>query len=272
LCEKGEPDMKNQPSAGEEEKKPTYEELLALNQRLLEENQSLKDERQRNQIMAEAIKSFRHDLRNPLSIITGCSGYLIEMAGSLSFEKYREFVEMILRNASALERMNSSHEKVEEKLLKNLNKRSLNQLVELAKERHQGQSEQNNVRWEVNIPEGILIEVADHSAVSAISHLLSNALHFSIMSGGKNPPLITINAAVLESHVTLTVTDTGTGFTEDSYVRATEKGYSSKNTGGHGLAEVTLITGKKPEYGNVFDAEGKVSGAYIKAEFRMIGK
>jgi len=186
---------------------------------------------QANNAKSEFLSSMSHDLRTPLNAIVGFSDIMAqEIFGPLGNQKYLEYTNNI--HSSGLHLVNIVNDildlsKIEEGHYKLENTRvNLSEAVSSVLRMFSPQIQNKKLSTNVNIPDRLPDLWCDRRAVSQIlSNLLSNAVKFNKETG-----LVSVQAHLNESgSVSLAVSDTGIGMSEDELNDIIEPFYSGNS-------------------------------------------
>jgi signal transduction histidine kinase/DNA-binding response OmpR family regulator len=269
-------------------------ELASQSSELLEQNTELEMQKiqlnEANQLKSNFLSNMSHELRTPLNSVIALSGVLNRrLANQIPNEEY-SYLEVIERNGKHLlnlineildiSRIESGREEVEITTLKPCN--VVNDVVEMILP----QAEQKNIEL-IKAVENCNISITSDAAKlrHILQNLVSNAVKFT--ESGK----VEISANQNNSHIAITVTDTGIGIAEehlshifDEFRQADSS--TSRRFGGTGLGLAiaqkyanllggTISVKSKPGQGSEFTlilpvhyaAENRVTETKLRSEF-----
>jgi PAS domain S-box-containing protein len=211
-----------------------------VKERTAELNMQIEKAEKLANVKDEFIRNITHELKTPLSVIMGNIQLIRDTRARGNDKEFEELVGMMDRNAV---RLRSSIEEV-------LELSRIGALTEYRKERmdlrklvddvaavYRPIAEKGGITLEVNVPP--LSVIGDPATLPyALSNLVSNAVKFT--DKGK----VTISAESTDGFVTISVSDTGKGISEENQKRLFEKFFKADPTApgtGVGLAMVKEI-------------------------------
>ncbi len=231
-----------------------YEELSRLNNELVNMQRELAkknhDLDELNKLKNEFLGIAAHDLRNPLGIIMGYSGYLLDDADNHHTPEQTDMLKSILSSSEFMLRLLnelldiSAIESGKVKL--NLVKCNLYPVIKKNVELNNVISQKKNIQIEFDSSENIPEIIMDVSKVEQVlNNLISNAVKFS-HPGTK----VLVTASLEGEFITVAVTDQGQGIPEDElaglfkpFEMTSVKSTSGEKSTGLGLSIVrNLIT------------------------------
>jgi signal transduction histidine kinase len=206
--------------------------------------------RQNDSLRRELIANVSHDLRSPLTSIQGYVETLLMKQDSLSSEKIRQYLQIILGDATMLNEM--VHELFElskyeaRQIEPNLERFSLTELIQDVTMKYKSRSEEKQIALTAVLPEKMYFVQADINMIERVlSNLIENALTHT-PAGGR----VTAELREREGRAMVRVTDSGSGihkrdipFIFDRFFSSTRGGRGSGSGSGLGLAIAQKIVG-----------------------------
>lgn len=182
--------------------------IAIRNARLFAELQQAYEQLQRlDHLRSEFIDIAAHEMRTPVSVLTG----YVELLAEMELPELAPFVAPLLRNVRRLQTI--VHDLFQMSTLRALERGVHPEPVNVhpwlggLMEAHRAEAQRKGIRLEVNVVAGLEVVVIDPDQVGTIlGHLLTNALKFT-PSGGQVQVTLTAD----EEHITLYVDDSGPG-------------------------------------------------------------
>jgi signal transduction histidine kinase len=167
--------------------------------------------RQTDSLRRELIANVSHDLRSPLTSIQGYVETLLMKQDSLSGDRVREYLQVVLSDATKLNKM--VHELFElskyeaRQMEPRLERFSLTELIQDVAMKYQARAEQQEVALSALIPERLYFVQADINMIERVlSNLIENALTHT-PAGGR----VTVELLENSGRAQVRVMDSGTG-------------------------------------------------------------
>jgi len=203
-----------------------YEQLKKANEQL-----KVHDKMQR-----EFINVAAHELRNPIQPILGLSQILRSKKEDTGIQE--RLLDVIIRNAKRLQKLTEDIldvTRIESQSL-HLNKEQfkvgemlLTAIADFGTQVKNGYKD-DNIKFELDIKEDILVEADRNRVNQVISNLLNNAIKFTKQEG-----IITMKAEKKDNKVIISVRDNGRGIDPQIIPRLFTKFATKSETGGTGL-------------------------------------
>jgi PAS domain S-box-containing protein len=214
-----------------------YENLKQVNKKLEELNEM------KNQFLGMAA----HDLRNPLSLVTGFCSYILEFGSTNLTLNQKSMIEKILSAGKRMITMLNTLLDITaiESGKVVLNKKRTN-IKDLLREENYSMkllAAQKNIDLKFDLSEDIPeIEVDSERVIQVIENLISNAIKFSYPQ-----TMITVKAGIENEQVYISVKDQGIGITEKDMPKLFKpfEKTSSKPTGKEKSSGLGLVIVKK---------------------------
>jgi signal transduction histidine kinase len=195
----------------------------------------------------DMIASVSHDLRTPLTALSGQLETIRIKGDTLSAPEQRKYVDLAFQNAQHLKRLTDSLAELSKfdnpSIEAKLEPIALGELADDLVQRYRLRAEQQGVQLQVNYPDGLAMIPLDASLVErALSNLLDNALRVT-PDGGQ----ITVAVQAQDLHQILSVTDTGPGIVAEEQEKIFQKFYQTqthrehRGSAGLGLAIVRRV-------------------------------
>ena len=220
--------------------------------------------RKMEKVRTEFLGNVTHELKTPISTISGYLETLLD--GALSDTKVnRSFLKKSLKNANRLEALVTDLVEISRiesgELKMNFKKFNIYPLLETFLDNTFQQNENQNVELKLEVPDKKLYVYGDeHRLEQVFDNLVSNAIRYT------DEGYIRIIVNRKENEMTFSVQDTGLGIQEDSISRIFERFYRSDKTRdrlkggtGLGLAITKHIVEAHQSHIDVKSEEGKGS-------------
>jgi signal transduction histidine kinase len=186
-----------------------------MNRRLKKKNEELaiaRDKAQESSRMkTDFIKNITHEIRTPLNILSGFAQILsqpgIELSPDITQEASMEIQQNTNRITSLINRLLSLSESSSRSVLERTDTINVNQLcLNAISQSRVGDSMRWTFNFESSIADDLTILTAEQYAVSALCHLLDNAMKFTPDGG-----TITLRCQTADNQLVIGIEDTGCG-------------------------------------------------------------
>ncbi len=228
--------------------------------------------RQTDSLRRELIANVSHDLRSPLTSIQGYVETLLMKQYSLSSEQIREYLQIVLSDATKLNKM--VHELFElskyeaRQMEPRLERFSLTELIQDVAMKYRTSAEQREVSLVSFLPEKLYFVLADINMIERVlSNLIENALAHT-PEGGQ----VTVELTDVDGQAQVRVIDSGTGIDKRDLPFIFDRFFSSggreeagsRRGSGLGLAIAQKIAGLHGSLIRVESEPGRGSVFYFR--------
>lgn len=202
--------------------------------------ENVKELKKTDQLRRELIANVSHDLRSPLASIQGYLETILLKESSLSDQKRKEYLEIILKNTHGLRQLVEELFELSKldtrQVQPNIEEFSISDLVQDVALKFEPQADQKGIDLVAECPTGIPLVEGD---IALIERVLSNLIENSIQYSEQGDS-VRIQLSQSDSSVKICVKDTGPGISEEDLPHIFDRFYRaeksrSKQSGGTGL-------------------------------------
>ncbi|MGB0524922.1 MAG: sensor histidine kinase [Flammeovirgaceae bacterium] len=206
---------------------------------------NIEDLKQVDHLRRELIANVSHDLRTPISVISGYIETLHMKQGKLSEEQVNKYLKTILNSTEKLKRLVSDLfelTKLEARQIKpNFEQFNLSEVLALSCQKYQILAQKKQISIKTKFPENVPLVQADLSLIErVIQNLMDNAIKYTPEHGEVELSISSPD----QSQVAVAIQNTGEGIPEEELPNIFDryyKGSPTKGSTGLGLAIVKNI-------------------------------
>ncbi|MFC1837389.1 response regulator [Thermodesulfobacteriota bacterium] len=217
-------------------------------------------EDEKSEALDQIVDEVAHEVRNPLTVIGGLARRIHKTLPENS--RNWEYMEVILQNVSALERMVMELFELKSASMCYIDPSDINEIIRNALKKFEDELAANNIEVRTNlVSPPPLVPVDSENMTRAIAYLIENAIE--AMIGDKR--MLEISSQQIEGYVELVITDTGKGISQQVLKKIFDPFFTSKTYGsGLGLSFVMKIIQSHKGFISVESEEGEGTSITIK--------